>query len=213
MRIVRESIPHSVGGGTRGVGVGIDKERRFLPLVTHPQVRPQRAHPSATKNLRARTPLYEPVSQHDNMVFRSCSKQNTELEGAGEGWLRIQRTNVIRTRLFSLPMGANMQRLEVVRGRSEFLSHFSILQANPTQVACDVSPPHPAGRPPAEPLLVPPPCPPRAGARLHCGGPACSRDRGARCGLAGCRGSRVWRGGGQWVAARAVGEGQGGSAL
>ena len=26
-----------------------------------------------------------------------------------------------------------MQRLEVVRGRSEFLSHFSIPQANPTQ--------------------------------------------------------------------------------
>ena len=51
------------------------------------------------------------------------------------GWVRIQRTEVIRTRLISVLMPAKMQRLEVVRGHSEFLSHFSIHvpQANPTQ--------------------------------------------------------------------------------
>ena len=49
------------------------------------------------------------------------------------GWVRMQRTDVIRTRLISVLMGAKMQRLEVVRGHSEFLSHFSIPQANPTQ--------------------------------------------------------------------------------
>ena len=41
--------------------------------------------------------------------------------------------DVIRTRLISILMGAKMQRLEVVRGRTEFLSDFSIPQANPTQ--------------------------------------------------------------------------------
>ena len=49
------------------------------------------------------------------------------------GWARIQPTDVIRTRLISVLLGAKMQRLEVVRGQSEFLSHFSIPQANPTQ--------------------------------------------------------------------------------
>ena len=46
---------------------------------------------------------------------------------------RILRTDGIRTRLISILMGATMQRLEVVRGHSEFLSHFSIPQENPTQ--------------------------------------------------------------------------------
>ena len=55
------------------------------------------------------------------------------------GWVRMQRTDVIKTRLISVLMGAKMQRLEVVRGHSEFLSHFSIPQANPTQVACEWS--------------------------------------------------------------------------
>ena len=35
-------------------------------------------------------------------------------------------------------MGAKMQRLEVVRGRSELLSHFSMPQENPSQVAGDI---------------------------------------------------------------------------
>ena len=45
--------------------------------------------------------------------------------GAVTGWVRILRTYVIRTRLISMLMAAEMQRLEVVRGHSEFLSHFS----------------------------------------------------------------------------------------
>ena len=49
------------------------------------------------------------------------------------GWVRILRADVIRTTLISVLTGAKMQRLEVVRGHSEFLSHFSIPQANPTQ--------------------------------------------------------------------------------
>ena len=48
-------------------------------------------------------------------------------------WVRILRTDVIRTTLISVLMGAKMQRLEVVRGRSEFLSDFSVSRANPTQ--------------------------------------------------------------------------------
>ena len=48
-------------------------------------------------------------------------------------WVRILRTDAIRTRLISVLTAAKMQRLEVVRGHSEFLSHFSIPQANPTQ--------------------------------------------------------------------------------
>ena len=42
---------------------------------------------------------------------------------------------IIRTTLISVPTRAKMQRLEVVRGRSEFLTHFSTPQANPTQLA------------------------------------------------------------------------------
>ena len=59
------------------------------------------------------------------------------------GWVRIQRTDVTRTRLISVPMGAKMQRLEVVsRGQSELLSHFSIPQANRSvPVGC----PYPVG--------------------------------------------------------------------
>ena len=49
------------------------------------------------------------------------------------GSARIQRTDVIRTRLISILMPAKMQRLEVVRAHFEFLSHFSVPQANPTQ--------------------------------------------------------------------------------
>ena len=48
------------------------------------------------------------------------------------GWVRIQRTDVIRIRLIAMLMGAKMQRLEVVRRHSEFLSHFFRTQANPT---------------------------------------------------------------------------------
>ena len=46
---------------------------------------------------------------------------------AGWVWVRIQYryTDVIRTRLISILMRAKLQRLEVVRGHSEFLSHFS----------------------------------------------------------------------------------------
>ena len=47
--------------------------------------------------------------------------------------VRIQLPDVIKTRLISIPIPAKMQRLEVVTGHSEFLSHFSIPQANPTQ--------------------------------------------------------------------------------
>ena len=46
------------------------------------------------------------------------------------GWVRILRTDVIRTRLISVAVLKQMQRLEVVRGHSEFLSHFSLPQAN-----------------------------------------------------------------------------------
>ena len=49
------------------------------------------------------------------------------------GWVRIQLQDVIKTKPISILMGAKMQRLEVVTGRSEFLSHFSTPQANPTQ--------------------------------------------------------------------------------
>ena len=46
------------------------------------------------------------------------------------GWVRI---DVIKTRLISILMRAKMQLLEVVTGHSQFLSHFSIPQAIPTQ--------------------------------------------------------------------------------
>ena len=42
---------------------------------------------------------------------------------------------IIRTSLISMLMSAKMQRLEVVREHSEFLSNFSLPQANPTQPA------------------------------------------------------------------------------
>ena len=58
------------------------------------------------------------------------------------GWVRIQPTGVIRTRLISVLMAAKMQRLEVVRGRSEFLSHFSVPQANSTQPVRGGQQPH-----------------------------------------------------------------------
>ena len=41
--------------------------------------------------------------------------------------------SIIRTMLISVLMGAKMQRLELVRRHPEFLSYFSIPQANPTQ--------------------------------------------------------------------------------
>ena len=49
------------------------------------------------------------------------------------GWVRIQLPDVIKTRLISILMVAKMQLLEVVTGHSQFLSHFSIPQAMPTQ--------------------------------------------------------------------------------
>ena len=49
------------------------------------------------------------------------------------GWVRIQLPDVVKTRLISILMGPKMQLLEVVTGHSEFLSHFSIPQAIPTQ--------------------------------------------------------------------------------
>ena len=50
------------------------------------------------------------------------------------GWVRrIQLPDVIKTSLISILMGAKMQLLEVVTGHSQFLSHFSIPQAMPTQ--------------------------------------------------------------------------------
>ena len=49
------------------------------------------------------------------------------------GWVRIQFTDLIRTRLISMLLPAKMQLPEVVTGQSEFLSDFSIPQANPTQ--------------------------------------------------------------------------------
>ena len=49
------------------------------------------------------------------------------------GWVRIQLPDVIKTRLISILMRATMQLLEVVTGHSQFLSHFSIPQAMPTQ--------------------------------------------------------------------------------
>ena len=49
------------------------------------------------------------------------------------GWVRIQLPDVLKTRPISILMGAKMQLLEVVTGHSQFLSHFSIPQAIPTQ--------------------------------------------------------------------------------
>ena len=49
------------------------------------------------------------------------------------GWVRIQLPDVLKTRLISILMGAKMQLLEVVTGHSQFLSHFSVPQAMPTQ--------------------------------------------------------------------------------
>ena len=85
------------------------------------------------EGLRQAKPSHRPKF-HDH---RSLVNSTPSSEGAGEGWVRIQRTDVIRTRLISILMGAKMQRLEVVRGHSEFLSHFSIPQANPTQPVID----------------------------------------------------------------------------
>ena len=48
------------------------------------------------------------------------------------GWVRTRRTDVIRTRLISILMAAKMQRLEVVRGQSEFFSHFSSPAKHPS---------------------------------------------------------------------------------
>ena len=61
------------------------------------------------------------------------------------GWVRIQLPDVIKTRRISILMGAKMQLLEVVTGHSQFLRHFSVPQAMPTQPVKSMQNQAPAG--------------------------------------------------------------------
>ena len=70
-------------------------------------------------------------SEHCNRV-RRCMGSGLPMMNF-TGWVRIQLPDVIKTRRISILMGATMQLLEVVTGHSQFLSHFSIPQAIPTQ--------------------------------------------------------------------------------
>ena len=89
--------------------------------------------PGTHARARLRTRSYRAASH------AQCPKLWARVSGphAFTGWVRIQLPDVLKTRLISILMRAEMQLLEVVTGHSQFLSHFSIPQAMPTQpVTC-----------------------------------------------------------------------------
>ena len=78
--------------------------------------------------------LYHTLPAPGSQRYVECVLDVQNLHRLGQN--STQRCCIIRTRttrLISLMTGAKMQRLEVVRRHSEFLSHLSIPQAIPTQ--------------------------------------------------------------------------------
>ena len=105
----------------RGVGRHASSNGRHATAASEQQQQQQQqAHPSQLYGMAATT-----------VNCMGSGSRPTAVNSTG--WVRIQRTDVIRTMLISVLMPAKMQRLEVVRAHSEFLSHFSLPQANPTQ--------------------------------------------------------------------------------